>query len=198
MDFAADSEFWSLQIADQDFTGIDIEGKEFEACSFNRCNFSEAQLRHCNFVDCEFNQCNLSVATIDYSKFSDVSFNDCKLAGVNWTRVSWPRLALAAPVAFYNCVLTDSSFYGLALSELKLEACKAHGVDFREGDFSGANFRHSDFSGAYFGNTRLTEADFTEASHYAIDISQNDVRRATFSRHEAINLLAGLEIELVD
>ncbi|WP_281662138.1 MULTISPECIES: pentapeptide repeat-containing protein [Halomonadaceae] len=95
-------------------------------------------------------------------------------------------------------VLNDSSFYGLSLQDLVLEECKAHNVDFREGDFSNSNFTYSDLSGCFFVNTNLTGADFSEASDYNIDIYRNIIKKAKFSRFEAVRLLDSLEIELVD
>ncbi len=74
----------------------------------------------------------------------------------------------------------------------------AHHVDFREGDFSNANFTYTDFTGCLFGNTNLTGADFSDATGYDIDIYQNVIKRAKFSRFEAVRLLDSLEIELVD
>ena len=79
-----------------------------------------------------------------------------------------------------------------------LEECRARDVDFREGDFSQANFTYSDFSGSFFSKTNLSGADFTEATNYDIDVFQNRIEQARFSRFEAVRLLDSLEIELVD
>ena len=79
-----------------------------------------------------------------------------------------------------------------------MEACKAHNVDFREGDFSNSNFTYAELSGASFVNTNLSGADFSEATGYDINIYQNTIKKARFSRFEAARLLDCLEIELVD
>jgi uncharacterized protein YjbI with pentapeptide repeats len=71
-------------------------------------------------------------------------------------------------------------------------------VNFREGDFSDGDFSYTDFSYSVFGKTTLKGVNFTEASHYAIDVFRNNIKHATFSRFEALNLLDSLEIELVD
>jgi len=86
----------------------------------------------------------------------------------------------------------------LSLSDLVIEECKAHNVDFREGDFSNGNFTYSDLTGSLFSNTKLLKADFTEAVNYDIDIFNNVLKQAKFTRFEAVNLLSALEIELVD
>ena len=87
---------------------------------------------------------------------------------------------------------------GLKLDEMVLEGCKAQDVDFREGKFNRANFSYSDFRHSLFGRTELMEADFSEATDYDIDIFNNKIKGAKFSRDEAIRLLNGLDITLVD
>ena len=192
------SDFYAITFEQRDFSNTDITGKEFDNCTFKNCDFNEAIFSKCNFVESDFLDCNLSLVKIHYSKFNDVTFRDSKLVGVDWTKVAWNNLATEAPISFYRSILNDCSFYGLSLQELIIEACKAHHVDFREGDFSRANFTHTDLTGSLFGNTQLTSADFSEATNYDIDVYQNNIKNAKFSRFDAIRLLESLEIELVD
>ncbi len=192
------NEYWSEKFKSLNLSGVKLCSKEFDGCTFEKCDFNEAVFERCNFVDCEFIGCNLSNVKMDYSKFADVCFFESKLIGINWTKVSWPRLLFNSPVKFYKSILNDSSFYGLALQDLVIDECKAHNVDFRECDLSNANLTYSDLSGCYFGNTNLSSADFSEATNYDIDIHQNIIKKAKFSRFEAIRLLDSLEIELVD
>jgi len=44
----------------------------------------------------------------------------------------------------------------------------------------------------------LTGADFSEAVNYRINVFDNDLKKAEFSRYEAVSLLESLGIELVD
>lgn len=185
--------FDNIQLADSELDEI-----EFDNCAFKNCDFSGTKFRHCKFIDCHFFQCNLSNISIGYSRFNEVFFEHCKMLGIDWTRAHWPNLALASPLKFSHCILNDSSFLGLKLSELQLESCKLQDVDFREGDFSESNFINSDFSYSLFNRTNLTAADFSDASHYNIDIFQNTIKQAKFSRDQALNLLSGLDIEIVD
>ena len=198
MNLEEKNEYWSECFEDLDFSGAEISSKEFDGCTFKGCDFSEARFKRCNFVDCEFIRCNLSIAKIEYSKFSDVYFRESKLIGIDWTKASWSSLIFSAPIKFYNCAINDSSFYGLSLHDLVLEECKAHNVDFRNGDFSNSNFTYTDFTGCFFADTNLSGADFSEATDYDIDIHRNEIKQAKFSRFEAVRLLDGLEIELVD
>lgn len=192
------SEYYSETFEGLNVSGTDISSVTFDGCTFERCDFSQSVFNRCSFVDCEFIGCNLSVADLGYSKLSCVTFRESKLIGVDWTRVSWPTLALSAPVSFYHSIVSDGSFHGLALQDWMLESCTAHDVDFRGGDFSNSSFRGTEFTGAFFVNTDLTGVDFSDATDYRIDVNNNTVRRARFSRIEALSLLDGLGIELVD
>lgn len=192
------TEFWSENFRELDFSGMSLEKKEFDGCIFSQCNFSDAHFKSCKFIDCEFDHCNLSLVNLSFSKFIDVIFKDSKLIGIDWTRLSLSTLAFGTPVKFYRCIISDSSFAGVTFHDLIIEECKAHGVDFREGDFTQANFTWTDFTGALFNGTNLTEADFTEASHYDIDVFNNIIKQATFSQREAVRLLHSLDITLVE
>ena len=198
MNLEQKNDYYAISFEDEDFSFTEIAAKEFDNCTFTKCDFSEAVLNKCNFIECDFINCNLSLVNLQYSKFSDVTFRQSKLVGIDWTKVAWNRLTNDAPVKFYQSILNDCSFYGLTLEELIVQECKAHHVDFREGDFSNADFTFSDLTGSLFGNTRLARANFTDAAEYDIDVYQNDIKGAKFSRFEAIRLLDSLEVELTD
>lgn len=193
-----EKEYLSQNYIGLDLAGKDFSGKTFDGCSFKDCNFNEAIFNKTKFIECHFARCNLSNAKLPLSKFTDVEFDECKMVGIDWTRANWPRLSLSSPLKFYKCILNDSSFLGLSLSEIVMQACKAHDVDFREGNFSEGDFTQTDFTHSLFNRTNLSEADFTDAINYNIDVLNNDIRRAKFSRDEAVRLLDSLGIELVD
>jgi len=187
----------------QHFKGVDlskqkIHAKEFDNCHFIDCNLTEVNFIKCKFSECLFKNCNLSMIKVNGCSFFDVIFEDSKAIGVNWTMAHWPTIKLSAPVKFYKCILNDSSFLGLSLSEMIMTECKAHDVDFREADCAQADFSYTDFTNSLFNKTNLTEANFRGATHYNIDIFLNEIKRAKFSLTEAINLLNSLEIELVE
>lgn len=149
-------------------------------------------------MDCVFTHTNLSNIRVDHCKFLDTRFTDCKLVGVDWTRADWPRFNSPSPFRFHQCILNDSSFFGLNLSETQMTHCKLHDVDFRHGDFSESQFMYSDFTHSLFMQTNLKGADFSEAIAYDIDIFHNLLEGARFSRYEAIRLLHSLNIDLID
>lgn len=191
-------EYYNQNFDNLQYSEEQLDEVEFDNCTFKNCNFSGTHFKHCKFIDCHFHQCNLSNIRIGYSRFNEVFFDHCKMLGIDWTRAHWPNLALASLLKFSYCILNDSSFQGLKLSELHLEYCKLQDVDFREGNFSQGNFTGSDFRYSLFNRTTLVEANFSDATNYNIDINFNDIKQAKFSRDQALNLLSGLDIELVD
>lgn len=197
-DIQNNNEYYSTHFDGLQLAGASFSEIVFEGCSFQQCNFSDARFYKCKFVDCEFNASNLSNIKVDYSRWIDVSFNGSKLVGVDWTKADWPRFNLTAAISFSECILNDSSFFGLTLNELELAHCKVHDVDFRNGNFSKSSFIYSDFTNSLFMKTNLQETDFSEAENYDIDIFNNDIKSARFSRMEAVRLLHCLDIELVD
>ncbi len=191
-----------LAYADQQFEKLEkskhlFKSYEFENCQFTQCDFSEATFNHCKFIDCEFIRCNLGLLKPAYSSFINTVFEECKAIGINWSEASLPQFTMPSPIYFYRCDVSHSSFFQLKLPELILEDCKAHGVDFREADLSKSNLAYSDFNGCQFVRTNLTQADFTEAINYVIDVELNIIKQATFSFPEVVNLLRSLDINII-
>lgn len=87
---------------------------------------------------------------------------------------------------------------GLPLKKAKITKCVAENVDLSEVDLTEANCTDTDFSTARFQQTNLTKANLKGASNYAIDVNQNTIKQARFSLPEAVSLLKGLDIVLVD
>ncbi|WP_406234210.1 pentapeptide repeat-containing protein [Isoptericola jiangsuensis] len=185
------------------FSGMDVAGQtlqdiEFEACTFIKCDFSDATLRGFRFIDCSFTDCTLSHVKLPSSRFRSVSFERCLIVDINWTVLEWSRLSTSAELSFRDCTLTDSIFFGLHLDELVMQNCKARSVDLREASLKKADVSYTDFYGALFGKSNLTDADFTESTGFDIDVLNNVMTRSKFSRYEAVRLLSGLDIEVVD
>jgi len=195
---ASNEQYFEQVFDKQTALELTLSGSEFEACEFNDCDLSEATFSHCQFLDCTFNRCNLSLMKIPYSHFFEVNFTDCKLVGVDWTRATWPAFHLNAALKFTRSILSDCSFFGLTLNELQLVECKLDEVDFREGDFSNSSMVGSDFSNSLFMRSNLTNVDFTDSINFNIDVLENRISKAKFSRYEALSLLDSLGIELID
>lgn len=179
-------------------SGKQITGKEFDHCHFDACDFSDASFQQCEFTDCSFSHCNLNLLTVNNSKFMDIRFSDCKALAIDWSKAYWRGFTPGSPFTFQRCLLNSSSFYGLNQSRIVMEECRAHDVDFREADLSGASLTGTDLTNSLFGNTNLTAADFTDAINYDINLNNNTLKNARFSRHEAVRLLEYLGVQLVD
>lgn len=173
-------------------------GSEFEECSFVDCDFSGATFEACRFINCTFNRCQLSLISLPYTRLFGLSFLQCKLLAVDWTRATWSQYHKDFELSFRQCLLNDSSFFGLTLQALVLDECKVHDVDFREGDFSQALMTSCDFSYSLFMRTNLQGANFSESSQLSINVLENQLQGAKFSKFEAVYLLESLGIELLD
>ncbi|WP_354622741.1 pentapeptide repeat-containing protein [Psychromonas sp. MME2] len=120
----------------QDFLGLDLSQQQieeviFENCTFTECNFSDVMVKSCKFIDCRFIKSNLSNMKILASRFADVCFQESKVIGINWAKAVWPNYSLTTSIKFQQCIINDSSFFGLTLQEMEIQGCKAHDVDFR-------------------------------------------------------------------
>lgn len=185
------------------FEGVDLHAKrvnkaEFEECTFVSCDFSETFFYACRFIDCHFENCNLSVMKLTDTKFSNTAFTSCKMNGIDWCMANWKSLLNPLPLKFDECIVDDSNFFGLFMEGLVMKACRAKEVDFRSALLSHANFAGTDFKGALFHQTHLENANFTDAINTRIDLRTNHLKGAIFSRFEALGLLEGVGIVLVD
>lgn len=191
------------EFSDQDFNkvinpaGILVK-KQFYDCNFFNCDFSESNLTHNRFTDCYFKDCNISTVNIQDTTFNNVQFEKCKIQNVNWTSASWPKIRISSPIEFIDCILDNSSFYGLNLLEARIENCHAHHVNFTETNCEYTSFIHSDLFGSIFHKTNLTKADFTNATSYQIDIFLNRIEGATFCLPEAVSLLDSLGVVIIE
>jgi fluoroquinolone resistance protein len=79
-----------------------------------------------------------------------------------------------------------------------LHKCNVKNVDFREADLSLADMQYSDFVESLFINSNLSDADFSHAINYSINVTLNKIKNAKFMLPEAAGLLYGLEIILKD
>ena len=191
-------EYFEETFKSLDLQGLVLVGAEFEECTFIDCNFTSATFERCNFINCSFKGCQLSLISVPYTRLFGISFLECKLVGVDWSRATWSEYHKDFEISFRQCILNDSSFFGLSLQGLVLDECKVQDVDFREGDFSHAVMTYSDFTHSLFMRTNLQSSNFTESTQYSINILENQVKGAKFSKYEAVYLLAILGIELVD
>ncbi len=198
MDLMSDTLIEGADFKNQVYSGKEIKFKEIADTKFTRCTFTDAFFDECTFKNCVFDQCDLSMMRVKSSKFAEVQFVKCKAIGINWTEASWEKGGFFRLIDFQECALNYSTFFGLKLKKMKMTKCTALEVDFGEADLTGAIFSHTDFSGSIFMHTDLTDANFVNAIHYNISANNNTLKKTKFSLPEALSLLRGLDIILVD
>ena len=179
------------------FTGLSLAesrlvSKVFEECEFTGCMFITCKLEKCKFIGCKFNECILSAVDPVDCRFMEASFVKCKAIGIDWTRT-----AQVQDLSFDECQINYSVFKLLKIPGLKLVNCEAKEVEFAETDLARGDFRNTDFERSIFFKTNLTEADFTGARNYSIDVKLNTIKKARFSYPEVLSLLHSLDIIIV-
>jgi len=193
MDSLADARqlYSGEQFLSLNLTGEEINDKEFENCTFQKCRFVQCTFHACRFIDCSFDQSLLSAIKFQGCSFLETVFRDCKTIGVDWTRAKITR-----GLQFLQCELSQSLFGYAKLPQLAMKQCVAKEVDFVGSDCAKADFEGTDFEKSIFHKTNLTEANFRGAFHYAIDSRSNTLKKTKFSLPEAVSLLRGLDIVL--
>lgn len=162
----------------------------FDNCTFSKCDFSNAKIISCSFTDCFFNDCNLSMVNLGLSTLNNVHFRNCKILGVKFNHCH----DFIFHVDFDNCILDYSSFERRKMSKTRFKDASLKGVDFGEADIKQSKFIESDLDEAIFYNTSMQEADFTTAYNYGIDLSQNQIKKARFSKDGLAGLLSQFDI----
>ncbi len=175
-----------------------VENVVFEDCDFVDCDLSGVKFKHCKFTQCRFIRCNMSLVKLTNSRLFHLDFIESKLVGVDFTQADWPSFHVDFELSFKRSILNDISMFGLTLNELEMDECKIHDADFREGNFRGSQMKYCDFSNSLFMHTNLEAVDFSDSYNFEIDVLENQINKAIFSRFEALNLLKSLGIVLVD
>ena len=185
-------------VADQKFSGTDFQDRtplsdEYEGCTFNNCIFSKTDLSDRVFVECSFYDCDLSMAEVNKTAFRDIYFQGCKLIGLHFEDCNPFLLSMH----FQGCQLNYSTFLNMNLKKMKYVDSSLLETDFTGSDLAGMNFANCDLEKAVFQHSKLDNADFRTAYNYIIDPEINSIRKARFSPHGLIGLLAkyGIKVE---
>ncbi len=173
--------------------GKTISGREFYDCHFYKCSLKECIFTECTFEKCTFEECDLSLIQFKQTAFNRVVLQHTKAIGIAWHNARKPLT-----VDFHHSRLSYCSFSGQNLKKGIFLHCQADEADFSGCNLSLADFRGTDLAGARFAETDLTQANFTGAQRYAIDVQNNKVRKAKFSLPDALALLDGLGVEIVE
>jgi len=181
--------YYQEKLVKHSFSSEDIQSRVFEECEFNNCSFIGCKFEKCRFLNCKFIDCDLSTIIPMNCHFTEVQFIKCKAIGIDWTKTQKIK-----NLSFSECLLNYSNFRLLKLPEIKMVKCEAKEVDFIETDLSDGDFKNTDFEQSIFFKTNLTNADFSRATNYFIDIKTNTLNKTRFSLPEALSLLNNSDI----
>jgi uncharacterized protein YjbI with pentapeptide repeats len=182
------------QIFDKvNFIETPLEKGEYEACVFNFCDFSNANLSNFIFTNCDFNHCNLSLVKLTKTSFHTATFKDSKMLGMHFENCNPFGLSFS----FENCQLNHASFYKTSIRATVFKNCQMQDVDFANCDLTTAIFNNCDLARTTFENTNLEKSDLRTAFNYSIDPEINKIKKAKFSLFGIAGLLEkyGIEIE---
>jgi fluoroquinolone resistance protein len=181
------------QIFDKvNFIETPLEKGEYEACSFNFCDFSNANLSDFIFTNCDFSHCNLSLAKLTKTSFHTVVFKDCKMLGMRFENCEPFGLSFS----FDNCLLNHASFYKTSIRSTVFKNCQMQEIDFSTCDLTAAIFENCDLARTTFENTNLEKSDLRTAFNYSIDPEVNKIKKAKFSLFGIAGLLEKYSIEI--
>lgn len=176
-------------IENQSFTdGLNIE--TFDNCTFTNCDFTNANIEACTFTDCVFNNCNFSMTNLSQSTFDNAEFTNSKILGVKFNHCN----DFIFKVGFCNCILDYSSFEKRKMSKTLFKDSSLKGVDFGYTNLEQAQFINCDLTETIFYSTNIQKADFTSAHNYIVDLTQNQIKKARFSKDGLAGLLNHFDI----
>jgi len=174
----------------QDYTKIRLPKGEYDNCLFEGCDFSNGYLDNQNFLECEFVDCNLSNVNIAHTTLNEVHFSHCKMIGLKFESLNDFILSFT----FDHCILNMSSFYQMQLKNQLFNHCKLIKTDFTEADMTYVVFDHCNLQSVLFENTVLEKADFRTAFNLSFNPEKNKIKKAKFSKENALGLLGQCDI----
>lgn len=187
------NEYYEEKFVKANLMGEIVDLVVFEDCEFEGCSFVECTFNKCSFINCKFKDCALSAVKTDDSRFTNVNFLKSKVIGLDWSKAE-----LVDSISFDKCQISYSNFRLLKLPKVVIINCLSKDVDYSGADLSEANLSSTDFEASIFFKTSLYKANLTGAKNYLIDARKNVIDKAKFSLPEAMSLLTGLNIKIVD
>jgi len=177
------------------FQGIslgEVEPSSFVECTFERCHFEKTDLSNCKFLDCRFIGCSWTLVKLGNTRIQGCTFVDSKLVGVDFTLCDTTFFG----VDFEKCILHSCNFTEMKLKGMKFVDSVLKECHFAQADCRECSFLRGQLDASTFHNTNLLKADFTDATGYSIDPTNNQVQGAKFSTPEALSMLRGLGIRI--
>lgn len=176
------------------FTGsIKLNDYEYEECIFDKVIIKEEEIKNCIFSNCQFNNCEISNTNIINSKLTDSVFNKCKLVGVEWSKFVHK---FGFSNKFIECYMPYSVFVEMDLKNCEYKNCNLTESFFEYDICKKVSFSNSDLKNTQFLKCDLSECDFIGSKNYFFDVRDNNVRKAKFSKDDAVYLLEVFGLKL--
>ena len=99
-------------------------------------------------------------------------------------------------MAFDSCIMNLTSFYQLNFKQKTFKNCSLNEVDFTESDLSKSVFENCDLKHAIFDRTILINTNFKTAQNFSIDVENNKLKGALFSKNNLSGLLTKYQLKI--
>jgi uncharacterized protein YjbI with pentapeptide repeats len=97
---------------------------------------------------------------------------------------------------FDTCLMNLTSFYKLKIKQKVFENCSLNEADFTEADLTEAEFDNCDLKRAIFDRSILVKTNFRTARNFNIDIENNKIKGAKFSKENLSGLLTKYQLKI--
>lgn len=174
-----------FDFADRDLPGLAAKFTVFERVSFAGCDIAAPFLQDVRLVNCD-----LSNATFRNFQATRVEFIDCRLMGMKAVECRWQDVLVE------NCDGRYAQFTDGRIRPSEIRTSSFVEADFRGVDFDGSVLSQVDLSRADLRRSKLRNLDLRSCEIEGIMVGADDVRGATVSAPQAMDLarLLGLII----
>ncbi|WP_051939635.1 pentapeptide repeat-containing protein [Phaeacidiphilus oryzae] len=188
------------------FSGeLEREG-DYDTVLFEGGEHTGADCGNARFVETAFESTGFDAVRFRRARFNDVWLHQvrmvgCDLAETNWLDAEWSGGLLAglefygAPlrrVVFRNCKLDSVNLRTAELREVAFVDCLLREVDFGGATLTDVSFPGSTLERALFQRARLKRVDLREAAALGITSGWEDLRGATISSPQLLDLAPAL------
>jgi fluoroquinolone resistance protein len=165
---------------------------------YEQCVFKLCDFSGSNLNDLRFSECLFDSCNLSMAKLINTAFNDVRFKNCKMLGMHFDDCnPLGFTVNFENCNLAQSVFFKVILKKALFMNSRLTEADLTEADFTSVAFENCDFSGATFYRTILEKTDLSSSFNYVIDPEKNNIRKARFSLHGIAGLLTKYNIEIV-
>lgn len=188
----SDNNIYDQKFSSENYSENTLASGEYENCHFNSCIFAKADLRGIKFTACTFTECDFSMANLHDTGIRDCSFDTCKMIGIEFQEVNTFLFAMKAK----NSNLNHSSFTNLNLKKCAFADCQFEECNFEGSNLSETTFKECNFERATFDRTDLRKTDLSSCINITLDLNQNLLNGAYFSKDNVAGLLSNYGIKL--